>query len=86
MHRKQQMNKEETQSVNVENPYVGKTHTLDMLRPGVVRQVLGKVDGTLTVAIEPVFILPNAELTDEVLHPQYFLGGFHSRHVLRLYG
>ena len=42
---------------------------LDMLRPGVVRRILGKVDGTLTVAEEPIFILPNAELTDEVLHP-----------------
>ena len=42
---------------------------LDMLRPGVVRRVLGKVDGTLTVAIEPVFILLDTELTDEVLHP-----------------
>ena len=59
---------------------------LDMLRSGVVCRVLGKVDGTLTVAIEPVLILLNAELTDEVLHPQYFLVGFHSRHVLRLRG
>ena len=57
-----------------------------MLRPGVIRRVLGKVDGTLIVAKEPVFILPNAELTDEILHPQYFLAGFHSRHVLRLRG
>ena len=43
--------------------------SLDMLRPGMVRRVLGKVDGTLTVAIEPVFILPDTELTNEVLHP-----------------
>ena len=42
---------------------------LDMLRPGVLRRVLGKVDGTLTVAIEPVLLLPDTELTDEVLHP-----------------
>ena len=57
-----------------------------MLRPGVVRRVLSKEDGTLTVAKEPVFILPNAELTDEVLHPQYFPAGFHNRHELRLRG
>ena len=43
--------------------------TLDMLRPGEVRRVLGKVDDTLTFAIEPVLLLPNIELTDEVLHP-----------------
>ena len=43
--------------------------TLDVLRPGMVRCVLSKVDGTLTVAIEPVFILPDTELSDEVLHP-----------------
>ena len=35
---------------------------------GTLRCVLSKVDGTLTVAIEPVFILPDTELTDEVLH------------------
>ena len=43
--------------------------TLDVLRPGMVRCVLSKVDGTLTVAIEPIFILPDTELTHEVLHP-----------------
>ena len=43
--------------------------TLDMLRPGVVRRVLGKVDGTLIVAIESVLLLPDTELPDEVLHP-----------------
>ena len=42
---------------------------LDMLRPGVLRRVLGKVDGTLTVAVESVFILPDTKLPDEVLHP-----------------
>ena len=42
---------------------------LDMLCPGVVGRVLCKVDGTLTVAIELVFLLPDTELTDEVLHP-----------------
>ena len=42
---------------------------LDMLRPRVVCRVLCKVDGTLTVAIESVFILSDTELTDEVLHP-----------------
>ena len=36
---------------------------------GAPRRVFGKVDGTLTVAIEPVFILSDSELTDEVLHP-----------------
>ena len=56
-----------------------------MLRPGVGIN-LRKVDGTLTVAIESVLILPDTELTDEVLHPQHFLAGFHSRHVLRLRG
>ena len=39
---------------------------LDMLRPGLVRRVLGKVDGTLTVAIE---LLSDTKLTDEFLHP-----------------
>ena len=42
---------------------------LDMLCPGVVGRVLRKVDGTLTVAIELVFLLSDTELTDEVLHP-----------------
>ena len=42
---------------------------LNVLRPGMVRCVLTKVDGILTVAIEPVFILSDTELTDEVLHP-----------------
>ena len=42
---------------------------MDMLRPGVVRHVFRKVDGTLTVAIEPLFLLLDTELTDEVLHP-----------------
>ena len=42
---------------------------LDMLRPGVVGHVLRKVDDTLIVAIETVFLLPDTELTDEVLHP-----------------
>ena len=42
---------------------------LDMLSPGVVGRVLGKVDGTLTVAIESVLLLLDTELTDEVLHP-----------------
>ena len=42
---------------------------LDMLRPGVVRRVLRKVDGTLTVAIELVLLFSDTELTDEVLHP-----------------
>ena len=41
----------------------------DMLRLGVVGRVLHKVDGTLTVTIESVFLLPDTELTDEVLHP-----------------
>ena len=59
---------------------------LDMFRRGVVGCVLRKVDDTLTIAIELVFMLPNAELTDEVLHPQYFLASFHNRHVLRLRG
>ena len=43
--------------------------SLNVLRPGMVRRILGKEDGTLTIAIEPVFILPDTELTDEVLHP-----------------
>ena len=42
--------------------------TLDMLRPGMVRRVLGKVDCTLTIAMEPVFILSDTQCTDEVLH------------------
>ena len=42
---------------------------LNMLRPGVLRRILGKVDDTLTVAMEPIFLLPDTELTDEVLHP-----------------
>ena len=43
--------------------------SLDMLRPGMVGCILSKVDGTLTVTIEPVFLLPDTELSDEVLHP-----------------
>ena len=46
-----------------------KISPLDMLRPGMVGRVLRKVDDTLTVAIESVFLLPDTELPDEVLHP-----------------
>ena len=42
---------------------------LNVLLPGMVHRILGKVDGTLTIAIELVFILPDTELTDDVLHP-----------------
>ena len=42
---------------------------LVMLLPRVVRRVLRKVDGTLTVAIEMVLLFSDTELTDEVLHP-----------------
>ena len=60
--------------------------SLDVLRPGMVGRVLRKVDGTLTVAVESVLLLPDTELSNEVLHPYYFLAGFNSRHVLRLRG
>ena len=49
--------------------------TLDVLRSGMVGCVLRKVDGTLTVAIESVLLLLDTELSDEVLHPYYFLAG-----------
>ena len=32
---------------------------LDVLRPGMIQRILRMVDDTLTVAVEPVFILPN---------------------------
>ena len=59
---------------------------LDMFGPRVVSHVLCKVDGAFIVVIESEFIFSNSQLSDEVLHPDYFLAGFYNRHILRFRG
>ena len=56
--------------------------SLDVLGPRVVGHVLRKVDGTLTVTVKPEFLLSDSQLSEEVLHPDYFLVGFYSCHII----
>ena len=57
-----------------------------MLGLGVVGCVLCKVDGTLTVIVESEFVLLNSQLSDEVLHLDYFLVGFYHCHAFHFRG
>ena len=56
---------------------------LDVLHPRVVGRILCKVDDTLSVTVESVFLLLDPQFSHEVLHLDYFLVGFHNYHVLR---
>ena len=59
---------------------------LDMLGPRVVGDILRKVDGTLVITMESEFVLPNSQLSNELLHPEYFLASFHCGHILGFRG
>ena len=59
-------------------------YPVDVLGPRVVCRVRCKVDGTLTIAVESKLLLLNSQLSDEVLHLDYFHAGFYGHHVLRL--
>ena len=59
---------------------------LDMLGPRVVGDILRKVDGTLVITMESEFVLPNSQLSNELLHPDYLLAGFRRRHILGFRG
>ena len=58
----------------------------DVIGPRMVGRILRKVDNTLTVVVESECILLNTQLSDEVLHPNYFLSSFYCLHVLRFCG
>ena len=60
--------------------------TLDMLGPRMVGGLLRKVDGTLVIVVELEFVLPNSQLSNKLLHPDYLLVGFNSSHVLHFCG
>ena len=59
---------------------------LDVFGPRVVGGIFRKVDGTLVIAVKLEFILPNSQLSDELLHPNYFLAGFRCSHILGFRG
>ena len=58
---------------------------LDMLSPGVVGNIPGKMDDTLVVLVELEFLLLNLQLSNEILHPNDLLATFNSNHVLRFF-
>ena len=55
---------------------------LDVFGPRVVGGIFRKVDDTLFIAMKLEFVLPNSQLSDELLHPNYFLVGFLYSHIL----
>ena len=54
----------------------------DVFGPQVVKDIFRKVDGTLVIAVKLEFILPNSQLSDELLHPNHLHAGFHCNHIL----
>ena len=60
--------------------------SLNVLGPQVVGGILRKVDGTLVIAVESEFLLPNSQFFDELLHPNYLIAGFRCGHILGFRG
>ena len=58
---------------------------LGMLRSRVVGGILSKMDDTRIVLVELEFLLPNLQLSNEILHPNDLLATFNSSHVLRFF-
>ena len=58
----------------------------DVFGPQVVKDIFRMVDGTLVIRVELEFLLLNSQLSDELLHPDYFPAGFHCSHILSFRG
>ena len=59
---------------------------MDVLGPRVVGDILRKVDDTLVVTVESEFLFPNSQLSNELLHLNYFLPGFNDDNVFGFRG
>ena len=59
---------------------------MDVFGPLMVGNIFCKVDGTLIMALESEFLLPNFQLSHELLHTYYFIAGFSCGHILGFRG
>ena len=59
---------------------------LDVLGLRVVGGIFRKMNGIVIFALELEFLLPNPQLSDKFLHPNDFLVGSCSSHILGLCG
>ena len=55
---------------------------LDVFGARVVGDIFRKMDDTLVIAVKLEFVLRNSQLSDELLHPNYFLADFRYSHIL----